>query len=253
MPVLPQTPPPEQGLLGAGGGGLPSSILTWVAPSPTAWQLGPQPHRTASPCLLGSTLPPTRTAFPVHLSELLGCEADPVPSLLRLSPGLRGRPPPTPSPSSFKPILVSNQRASGPALVPPGPGRSQGLSWPRPGLHETGKTRGSRPLPEGGLSDPWWSHLPALSPWPATPTCPYAELQAEGISASLGFSVWSWGALDSDVIQLSKLLQHGPLGPPGAAVKGGTIGRGSRKCCLFMFCLFPFPCLISLHRGHSRF
>lgn len=81
--------------------------------------------------------------------------------------------------------------------------------------------------------------LPALSPWPATPTCPYSELQAEGISASPSFSVWSWGALDSDVIQLSKLLQHGPLGPPGAAVKCGTIDRGSRKCCLFMFWFVP--------------
>lgn len=69
---------------------LPSSILTWIAPPPTAWQLGPQPHRTASPCLLGSTHPPTRTAFPVPLSKLLGCEAD--PSLSRLSPVPRGGP-----------------------------------------------------------------------------------------------------------------------------------------------------------------
>lgn len=86
-------PHQSRGCWELGVGGLPSSILTWVAPPPTAWQLGPQPHRTASPCLLGSALPPTRTAFPVHLSELLGCEADPVPSLLRLSPGPWGEAP----------------------------------------------------------------------------------------------------------------------------------------------------------------
>lgn len=134
---------------------LPSSILTWIAPPPTAWQLGPQPHRTASPCLLGSTHPPTRTAFPVPLSKLLGCEAD--PSLSRLSPVPRGGPlsfpdlggPPTPSRSSFKPILVSNQRASGPALIPPGKGSSQGLSWPRPGPPLNGEDQGEQ-ASEGG-------------------------------------------------------------------------------------------------------
>lgn len=66
---------------------------------------------------------------------------------------------------------------------------------------------------------------PSCQLWhPGQPPLPaLTQLQAEGISASLSFSVWSWSTLHSDVTQLSKLLQQGPLGPPGAAVKGGTV------------------------------
>lgn len=94
---------------------------------------------------------------------------------------------------------------------------------------------------------------PSCQLWhPGQPPLPVlTQLQAEGISASLSFSVWSWSALDSDVTQLSKLLQQGPR------ARRGLLSReelsGSRKCRLFMFCLFTLPCLTYLHRGHSCF
>lgn len=84
--------------------------------------------------------------------------------------------------------------------------------------------------------------LPALSPWPATLTCPSLELRMD--RASLSFSVWSWGALDSDVTQLSKLLQQGPLGPPGAAVRVGTV-RSSGKSA-FLSVLFVHTSMYDL-------
>lgn len=82
--------------------------------------------------------------------------------------------------------------------------------------------------------------LPTLSPWPAPLTC---LTQTCRLRASLSFSDRSWGALDSDVTSLSRLLQWGPLDPPGATVRGGTV-RGSRKCCLFICFVCNTPCMI---------
>lgn len=43
MPVPPRTLPPEPGLLAGRGFPLVLPDLDWPRPSPTAWQLGPQP------------------------------------------------------------------------------------------------------------------------------------------------------------------------------------------------------------------
>lgn len=211
-------------------GGLPSSFLTWIALPPTAWQLGPARLPPAS----WEAPSPHQNCLPSPWAELRAVRQTlrlPVQALRpqrRASEFPRTRGPPPPSPSSFKPILVSNQRASGSASVSPGKGRS--LAWPGPGPSLTEERRGSRHLTRGGIGDPWQSHrLPALPSWPATLTCPHS-------AASLSFSVWSWGALDHDV-KAFQIVPAGTAEPSRATVRGGTV-RGSGKCCLFICSVF---------------
>lgn len=74
----------------AGSWGLPSSFLTWIAPPPTAWQLGHSPTTARLPLPPGKRPPVHQNGLTIHWAELLGHEADPASSLSGFSPMSNG-------------------------------------------------------------------------------------------------------------------------------------------------------------------
>lgn len=140
--------PTRAGAAGSWGASLVLPDLD--CPSPDRMAAGPTAARLPPASWEAPSLPPelpsqfiwqncwaVRQTLPLPIQALSHPQGRASPSFPDLSD-----PPSSPSPSSFKPILLSNQRAAGSALVPPGKGRSPGLSWLRPGSSFTGERLG---------------------------------------------------------------------------------------------------------------
>lgn len=172
-PVPPQTLPPEQGLEGTWGTPLSLPDLDWPCPTPTAWQLGPQPPRsTASPP--GKRPLIHQNCLPNPLGRIAGLVIQTLP-LPRsrpsyLGPGTRLVSPSHRAPPSTPSITCSdqpNQRASGSTVVLPRKERSW-CPWLGPPLAEETPGTG-RWLGENSVACDSPTHACQPCPlWPAT-------------------------------------------------------------------------------------